>query len=324
MHRGQIEAFLGQRQQVFALGDHRRADRLAAPGDDAVLLLVHTGGDQLVQLFQIAHMRHGRQIVAAILPTFTLDATLFVSLAGRTELGGKAPVRAESDEPGGLFALMAAQDLLHRAGQVVEAQAVKDPAKPPECQLVGFQKRLLRGMRIDAVKGRAAGHRAHAEDVDLAALVIALRGSCREAFVAGVEIDPALVPIHLRFAAKLVGLRDKDLMSGKPHGDLALVDIAAHRRLGDRVRRVLLAQTRPDPMRCMTLLARRLAVGLQDLVDEGSHRRQLRPLSFRNFSFGGNGARQRLPHLAAMNSKLPRYAADRAGAMLVLPPDLLV
>jgi len=51
---------------------------------------------------------------------------------------------------------------------------MKDPAKPAKRQLVGLEKCLLRGVRIGAVKGCSRGHRAHAEDVDLARLAIEL------------------------------------------------------------------------------------------------------------------------------------------------------
>ena len=60
----------------------------------------------------------------------------------------KAPVGAESDEARGLFPLIAAQNLLHRRGQVVEPESMKDPTKPVKRQLVSLKKCLLRGVRI--------------------------------------------------------------------------------------------------------------------------------------------------------------------------------
>src|SRR5665213_1365942 len=161
---------------------------------------------------------------------------------------------------------------------------------------MGLEKSLLRGMRIGPVKGRPRGHRAHAEHVHLATLTI--------------ELNPAFVPIHLRLAAELIGLRYENLMPNKARGDLALSDIAAHRRLRDFDQRHLSAQTHPDPMRRVALLARRLAISFQNLVDERDRRRQLRPLSFWNFSFRWDCAYQRLSHCPAVNSQRPRYAAD--------------
>ncbi len=199
-----------------------------------------------------------------------------MALAGRAELRCEAPVRAETYEPGSLFPLMPTQNLLHRAFKVVIAQNTKDSTKMGKCQFVRFQKRLLRGVRIGPMKGATGGHRAHTELIRLAGLAI--------------ELSPALVPIYLRFAAKLIGLRHKDLMPGKAHGDLALSDIGAHRRLCDIDQRQLPAQTHPNPMGRVALLARCPAISFQDLVDERDRRRQLRPLSFWNFSFRWNCA----------------------------------
>src|SRR6202790_2082772 len=131
---------------------------------------------------------------------------------------------------------------------------------------MGLKKRLLRGVRIGPVKGPSRGHRAHTEDVHLATLTI--------------ELHPAFVPIHLRLAAELIGLQYENLMSGKAHGHLALSYIGTYRRLRNIDQRQLPAQAHPDPMGSVTLLARRLAVGFQDLVDKRDRRRQLRPLSF--------------------------------------------
>jgi hypothetical protein len=163
---------------------------------------------------------------------------------------------------------------------------------------------------LAVVKGRSRGHRAHAKDVDLARLVVKL---CLD-----------LVPIHLRFVAKVVGLRDEDLGLQKPHRLFALAHILAHRGLADDNLRHLLPQPHPDAMRGMPLLARRLAVRFENRVDKGERRPQLGPLPLRLLPLWRQGAGQGLAHLPTMYSQLPRYRADRPGAMLVLPPDLLV
>src|SRR5262249_7312619 len=77
-----------------------------------------------------------------------LDATLLVRLRRRAEVACEAPVRAESDEPRGLLALMAAQDLLYRALQVIVPEQPKDSAKIMKRVLVGLEKRLLGGAMI--------------------------------------------------------------------------------------------------------------------------------------------------------------------------------
>jgi hypothetical protein len=65
-------------------------------------------------------------------------------------------------------------------------QNTKHAAKIGKRQLMRFQKRLLIGVRISPMKGAAAGHAAQAKHVRLARLAV--------------ELDPAFVPIHLRFA----------------------------------------------------------------------------------------------------------------------------
>ena len=76
MQRGQIETFFNQRQQMLALGQHRRTDRLAAAGDDPVLFLKRTGLQKPVQSLQIVRLRYGNKIVAPELAALALDTTL--------------------------------------------------------------------------------------------------------------------------------------------------------------------------------------------------------------------------------------------------------
>ena len=113
-------------------------------------------------------------------------------------------MRAESDEPRSFFPLMATQNLLHGALQVVVTQNAEHAAKIGECQLVRFQKGLLIGVRISPMKSAAAGHAAQAEHVCLAGLTV--------------ELHRAFVPIHLRLATELIGLRHKNLMPQQAHG----------------------------------------------------------------------------------------------------------
>jgi hypothetical protein len=205
---------------------------------------------------------------------------------------------------------MAAQNLLHRRGQVIEPQGAKDPAKPRERQLVGFKKCLLRGVRIGPMKGRAGGHRTHAEDVDFALLAV--------------DLGKDLIPVHLCFVAKLVRLRDENLVSQQPHRGLALAHILAHRGLTDNDLRLLLLQPRPDAMRRVPLLARGSTIRFQNRVDERQRRGQLRSLPLWLLPLWRHCAGQSLPHFPPMNTQSPRYRADRPGTMLVLSPDLLV
>ena len=58
------------------------------------------------------------------------------------------------------------------------------------------------------------------------------------------------------------------------------------------------AQACPDPMRCVPLLARRLAIALQDLINKGDRGLQLRVRPFGLLTRLGQGAANRLPHHA--------------------------
>ena len=94
---------------------------------------------------------------------FSFHSAFLVAFGPIAELRVVAPVRAEGEESLRFFALPAAQHLLHRTLQVVVAQHLKHSAKIRERQLMAFQKRLLRGVRVGYVKPASAGHAAHRE-----------------------------------------------------------------------------------------------------------------------------------------------------------------
>src|SRR5271154_2006478 len=87
-----------------------------------------------------------------------LHSALLIAPRRITELRLKAPVRAERDQSLRFLTLMPAQNLLHRALQVVVAQAPEHPAEIAERQLVRFQKGLLRGVIVGHVKRSATRH----------------------------------------------------------------------------------------------------------------------------------------------------------------------
>ena len=87
-------------------------------------------------------------MVAPKVADFAFHAALLVASRRIAELRLKTPVRAEGDQPLGLLPLVPAQNLLHRALQVVVAQPPKHAAEIAKRQLVRFQKRLLRGVII--------------------------------------------------------------------------------------------------------------------------------------------------------------------------------
>src|SRR5208282_713931 len=145
----------------------------------------------------VLHPRQGHQVVAPEVAYFAFHPTLFVASARIAEIAFEAPVGTKRNQPTGLFPLIAAQDLLHCALQVVVAQSAEDTAKIAKRQLMRLQEGLLRGVIVGHMKGPAAGHRAHGEDVNWLALAR--------------HLDLRVVPIHLRLAAPFVHLRHKGL-----------------------------------------------------------------------------------------------------------------
>jgi hypothetical protein len=75
-------------------------------------------------------------VVAAEVASLTLHAALLMAFARGAELGLILPVRTERDEPGRQLALLAAQDLLHRAREVIVTKPPKDALEVSERQFV--------------------------------------------------------------------------------------------------------------------------------------------------------------------------------------------
>src|ERR1700684_1819324 len=99
---------------------------------------------------------NGHPVVAAEVSAFALNPALLVASSRVAELTLKTPVGTEGDEAAGLFALMSAQDALHRALQVIVTKPPEDAAEIAECHLVSFKKRLLCCMRKRPMIGAAA------------------------------------------------------------------------------------------------------------------------------------------------------------------------
>ena len=159
-------------------------------------------------------------MIAPEVAALAFDTALLMPLARRAELGGKPPVRAERHEPNRLLPPVATQDLADRTGKIVIAQQVEHPAEVFERVLVRLQKRLLCGVQVGPVECRAAGHRAHGENLHLGPLVA--------------EIDPGFIPVDLSLLSPTVALRHERLAPQQSHLTFALADVVAHRRLSDR------------------------------------------------------------------------------------------
>ncbi len=200
-------------------------------------------------------------MVAPEIADLALNAAFLMPFAGRAELRGKSPMRAERHEPHRLLPPVPAQDLAHRARQVVVAQQPKHPAEVGEGPLMCLEERLLRRMQVGPVEGCAAGHRTHCEDLQPGSLAA--------------EVRPGLVPVHLRLLAQAIALRHESLSPYQAQLPLALADVVAHRRLSQRGTWKLLQNTPVDAPCRVSLLARSIPVGVQHTVDEGRDRVQL-------------------------------------------------
>jgi hypothetical protein len=174
---------------------------------------------------------------------------------------------------------------------------------------MGFQKRLLRGVKIGGVKRSAAGHAAHREEVrSLAALV---------------EVHHGLVPIHLAFAAPVIALRHKRLPRGQPQFFLPSLHVAPHRRFRYRWVGMFSTNPLPDSVRRVPLLVRRFPIAPQNPVDELSDRPQSRTASPRRLALRRNRTGQRLPHHPPVRLQLLRHPLDRSHPIPILTPNLL-
>jgi hypothetical protein len=218
-------------------------------------------------------------------------------------------MRAERHEPHRLLSPVPAQDLAHRARQVVVAQQAEHPAEIAEGFLMRLQEGLLRRVQVGPVERRATRHRAHCEYLHPGPLAA--------------EVSPGLVPVHLRLLAQAVALRYEGLAQHQAHRALALPHVVAHRRLSHRGTRELLQQPPMQAPRRMPLLARRTPILLQHSIDERRDRVQfwLGPLRVVPRRWQGTG--QRLPHQSTVHPELGRHACHRPDPELMLPAKLL-
>jgi hypothetical protein len=132
---------------------------------------------------------------------------------------------------------------------------------------MSFQEGRLRGIRESAVERCPTRHAAQPKHIQLRAL-------------AG-QIGVSLIPIHLPFHAPVVALGHADFLRQQPQGELPIVHVLAHGSFRHRALWPFLAQTCPNPVRRVPLLPRRLAITLQDLINERDRPLQLqvRPFS---------------------------------------------
>ena len=307
---GQIEWFFRQRPELLPFDRHCRADHVGAAHQRALFVFLTAGVQQFIQLRQIPRLRHRHQMIAPEVAALVLHPALLVAARRVAELALETPMRPERKEALRLFPLVATQDLLHRATQVVVAKALENAAKISERQLMRFQERLLTGVRIGAMKRSAARHAPQTEDVDF--------------LLFPVQLGPRLVPVHLAFLRPRVTLRDEDLLAAFALRGLPRPDVLPHRGLCHGMLGLLFPQPVEDPPRRMPLLPVRLLVGRQNRVDEVLHRFDLWLGSLRSLPRRWYRARDRLAHDSPVHAELLCYAFDRPNSMVELSPQLFV
>src|SRR6266511_2527829 len=258
-----VEVLDRQLPQRATLDPQRLPDRLGAADDPPLELGEAAVLEQIIELLQRRHLRYGHQATAAEATHFALDAALLVSalLAPAGEDRLVQVVRAQRDEAVLLDAAPAAQHLPDRRAQVVVAHDRERAAAEVERLHVCLQERLLaRALERDHERGaRVAGP--HQEQVD---------GPAH----AG-DLHLRLAPVDLRLDAGLVHLRHEHLVDRLAQLAPPPAHVVAHRRLGD-LRALLVHEALPDPLRRVPLLARRLPISDQPLVDQRPVRAQLR------------------------------------------------
>jgi hypothetical protein len=119
-----------------------------------------------------------------------------------------------------------------------------------------------------------------------------------------------------------VTLRYKPVAAVYAQLALAPLDVLSNGSLGKRAVATLLTYSLPDPMRSMSLLARRFPVRFQNRIDEVSECFYLPRSTYRGLSFRWHCVRHRLPHHAPMNAQFLRHPGDRPYSKLILASDL--
>lgn len=172
-----------------------------------------------------------------------------------------------------------------------------------------FQECLLGRMSVGAMERCAAGHASHRKYLQLYPL------AC--------QVGVSLIPVDLRFHSPGVALRDEGLPNRHVERDFPVVHVLSHRALPNRTVRHLGSDPLPNPMRCVSLLSRRLAIGLQNAVYELNRGLHFPARSLCLLSRLRQRTADRLPNHPPVNAQFLGHAGDGPHAKLVLPTDLL-
>ena len=164
-------------------------------------------------------------------------------------------VRPQGDEPVVLETITALQDPGDRGLQVVVTDPARDPAEAFEGPDMGVGERLLRLVHVGPVERPGGEPEPHREQMQ------------RHRDPADLRFE--LAPIHLTLRARKPGLGNEHLRWGADLGS----DLRSHTghdhaalRLGDQ-HALLVGETITDPLRRVTLLARRVPIRKQHLAN---------------------------------------------------------
>jgi len=177
--------------------DRTVSSRQRAFLNDAVLVGPTRAQQQPVEVVPTGHLGDRDEVIPAEITHLPFHAPFLMALGRRAERGLELPVRTKRDKARRFLPLVATENLLDRAGQIVVAQPSKYPTKIMKGVLVRVQKGLLGGARIGAMKRGPTGHASHHEHL-------------RHLTLAG-QINGRLIPVHLAFNPPVIALRDKDL-----------------------------------------------------------------------------------------------------------------
>jgi hypothetical protein len=153
----------GPQQGLLLLPGGADVHRLALHDADIVPF---AAGEQMgIQIGKGGHLWQWHEILAAGEADAVLDAALLLWLIGGAEVGRKQVVAAKNDECRLLLARVAAQDRLHRRGEIVIADALGHATKEAEGRFVTREETLLALGGKGHHKGAARVTQGHHKDL---------------------------------------------------------------------------------------------------------------------------------------------------------------
>src|ERR1035441_2108707 len=195
---------------MFSLQIHPCAYGLA-PLADPTLFIAPAFFEQIdVQGLPTGNLRHRHHVVPTKISTFSFHPALLMTFSWRAELRLEAPMRSEGNESRGLFSLVSAKNLLHCTLEIVIATKTEYTAEIGKGPLVRLQKRLLTCVWEAAMECSSTGHASHAKHISLLSL--------------SADLSQRLIPVHLRFYAPAVRLRNERLVLNEFQLNLSLAN----------------------------------------------------------------------------------------------------